>query len=165
SVLQLRTKSATEVPSPAGLVRSEVMETRDQGVRLVLNIVPRTWDIARGRIHSYPEHVALRTNDVKEAARAAKQAGMQMLEVPGNYYEDLAARFDFEDSDLHELRELNLLFDRDDKGEFLHFYTAVLGELFFEIVERRGSYDGFGEPNAPVRFAAQQEINKRAHRG
>lgn len=29
------------------------------------------------------------------------------------------------------------------------------GEVFAEVVERRGGYDGYGVPNAPVRLAAQ----------
>ena len=48
-----------------------------------------------------------------------------------------------------------LLYDRDEHGEFLRFYTATLGEVFVEVVERRGGYEGFGAPNAPVRLAAQ----------
>ncbi len=42
-------------------------------------------------------------------------------------------------------------------GEFLHFYTATVGSVFFEVVERRGSYDGYGAPNAPVRHAVQYD--------
>ncbi len=58
---------------------------------------------------------------------------------------------------LATLRELNLLYDRDADGEFLHFYTATVGSVFFEMVERRGGYDGYGAPNAPVRHAVQYD--------
>ena len=38
-----------------------------------------------------------------------------------------------------------------------NFYTATLGStLFFEVVERRGGYDGYGAANSPVRMAAQR---------
>jgi 4-hydroxyphenylpyruvate dioxygenase len=47
------------------------------------------------------------------------------------------------------------MYDRDERGEFLHFYTESLGSVFFEIVERRGGYAGYGATNAPVRLAAQ----------
>lgn len=53
------------------------------------------------------------------------------------------------------LQELDLLYDRDAAGEFLHFCTETLGTVFFEVVERRGGYSGFGVPDAPVRLAAQ----------
>jgi 4-hydroxyphenylpyruvate dioxygenase len=55
------------------------------------------------------------------------------------------------------LQELNLLYDQDECGEFLHFYTRTIGTVFFEVVERRRGYDGYGAPNAPVRLASQYE--------
>ena len=48
------------------------------------------------------------------------------------------------------MRELGVLLDRDADGEFLHFYTEVLGgRVFFEVVQRVGGYEGYGEVNAP----------------
>ena len=42
-------------------------------------------------------------------------------------------------------------------GELLHFYTAMAGpSMFFEVLERRGGYDGYGASNSPVRLAAHQ---------
>ena len=42
-------------------------------------------------------------------------------------------------------------------GELLHFYSgAVGGRVFFEVLERRGGYDGYGAVNSPVRMAAQR---------
>jgi len=34
------------------------------------------------------------------------------------------------------------------------------GRLFFEIVERRAGYSGFGAANAPVRMAAQRTAHR-----
>jgi 4-hydroxyphenylpyruvate dioxygenase len=50
-----------------------------------------------------------------------------------------------------------VLYDRDERGgEFLHFYTVMLGRrLFFEVVQRTGGYDGSGAPSTPVRMAPQ----------
>ena len=43
------------------------------------------------------------------------------------------------------------------RGELLHVYTPILGgRVAFEVVERRGGYDGYGEGNSPVRMAAQR---------
>jgi 4-hydroxyphenylpyruvate dioxygenase len=36
----------------------------------------------------------------------------------------------------------------------VHFYTHTVGTVFFEFVEGRGGYDGYGIDNAPVRLAA-----------
>ena len=83
--------------------------------------------------------------------------GLEFLQIPANYYEDLDARFGLDPEFLATLQELNLLYDRDADGEFLHFYTATVGSVFFEMVERRGAYDGYGAPNAPVRHAVQYD--------
>ena len=39
----------------------------------------------------------------------------------------------------------------------MHFYTATVGEVFFEVVQRNGGYDGYGAANAPVRLAASAQ--------
>ena len=54
-----------------------------------------------------------------------------------------------------------MLYDRDDHGDFTHFYTATVGSVFFEVVQRRGGYDGYGATNAPVRLAAQHAPDAR----
>jgi len=50
-----------------------------------------------------------------------------------------------------------VLYDRDAHGEFLLFYTELLGSrVFFEIVQRIGGYRGYGAANAPVRMTAHR---------
>ena len=80
-----------------------------------------------------------------------------LLAIPGNYYDDLAARTALEPEAIERMRALGILYDADgDGGELLHFYTAMAGPgLFFEVLERRGGYDGYGASNSPVRMAAQ----------
>ncbi|NKG19773.1 bifunctional sugar phosphate isomerase/epimerase/4-hydroxyphenylpyruvate dioxygenase family protein [Paeniglutamicibacter terrestris] len=160
STLNLAARPGTEVPSPMGLVRSQVLRTTDGAVRLALNIVPHGLEGTGDRAPSYPEHIAVHTDDIISLARQAVAAGMEFLPVPNNYYEDLAARFALSGETLVQLQELNLLYDRDEHGEFLHFYTETVGSMFLEVVQRRGGYDGYGAPNAPVRLAAQFERNR-----
>lgn len=167
SALALEPQPYAEVASPTGLVRSQVMTTRDRGVRLVLNLAPlhqqdggpdTAASAATGiQRRTYQEHIAFAVDDLVATARAARGRGLEFLRIPANYYEDLDARFDLDPAFLGTLRELNLLYDRDADGEFLHFYTATVGSVFFEMVERRGSYDGYGAPNAPVRHAVQYD--------
>ncbi|WP_426764854.1 bifunctional sugar phosphate isomerase/epimerase/4-hydroxyphenylpyruvate dioxygenase family protein [Pseudarthrobacter sp. 1G09] len=154
SALALEPQPFAEVPSPSGLVRSQVMETADGAVRLVLNLAPVQQ--AHGP-KTYQEHIAFAVDDLVAAARAARARGLDFLQIPANYYEDLDARFDLAPGFLATLSELNLLYDRDADGEFLHFYTATVGSVFFEMVERRGGYSGYGAPNAPVRHAVQYD--------
>ena len=167
SALALEPQPYAEVPSPTGLVRSQVMLTEDRGVRLVLNLAPLIQRDAAaggagaaagtGQRRTYQEHIAFAVDDLVATARAARDRGLDFLRIPANYYEDLDARFGLEPDFLATLRELNLLYDRDADGEFLHFYTATVGSVFFEMVERRGNYDGYGAPNAPVRHAVQYD--------
>jgi len=112
--------------------------------------------ILSGRPTAMPQHVAFACDDIVTLARAARARGLRPLSIPRNYYEDLTARFDLDDGFVATLRELDLVFDRDAEGEYLHFYTATVGDLFFEFVERRGNYDGYGAGNAPVRLTAQR---------
>ncbi|MGN8130228.1 bifunctional sugar phosphate isomerase/epimerase/4-hydroxyphenylpyruvate dioxygenase family protein [Paenarthrobacter sp. 22069] len=156
SALALEPQPFAEVPSPSGLVRSQVMQTSDAAVRLVLNLAPIQQATNEAR-KTYQEHIAFAVEDLVATARAARDRGLEFLQIPANYYEDLDARFDLEPGFLATLQEFNLLFDRDADGEFLHFYTATVGSVFFEMVERRGNYDGYGAPNAPVRHAVQYD--------
>ncbi|MBP3043259.1 sugar phosphate isomerase/epimerase and 4-hydroxyphenylpyruvate domain-containing protein [Arthrobacter jiangjiafuii] len=163
STLSLAPRASQEVPSPMGLVRSQVMRNDDGTVRLALNIAPLALEQGGPRGGSdYPQHVAFACTDVVALARQAQQRGLEFLPVPPNYYEDLRARFRLDGNLLETLRSLNLLYDRDADGEFLHFYTATVGNVFFEVVERRSGYDGYGAPNAPVRLAAQYARSRSA---
>ncbi|MBO1268163.1 bifunctional sugar phosphate isomerase/epimerase/4-hydroxyphenylpyruvate dioxygenase family protein [Arthrobacter cavernae] len=160
SALALEPQPFAEVPSPSGLVRSQVMQTTDGAVRLVLNLAPAqqaSAQQAQSARKSYQEHIAFAVDDLVATARSARDRGLEFLQIPANYYEDLDARFDLEPGFLATLKELNLLYDRDADGEFLHFYTATVGSVFFEMVERRGNYGGYGAPNAPVRHAVQYD--------
>ena len=151
SVLSLRPASSQEVAAPTGLVRSHVVRSDDGGVRLALNVAP----LAHDRPGGYPQHVAFSSLDAMAAARAARDRGLRPLPIPRNYYDDLAARFALDPGLVDEMESLGVLYDRDGDGDFLHFYTETVGGIFFEVVQRRGGYDGYGAPNAPVRLAAQ----------
>ena len=85
-----------------------------------------------------------------------REQGVPLLAIPGNYYDDLAARTELGDDALERAaRARRPLRGRPD-GEFLHFFTETVGgRLFFEVVQRRGGYDGYGALNSPVRLSAQ----------
>jgi len=161
----LHAQANNEVASPQGLVRSQVVQTDDDSVRLALNMLPQvlegTDEGRRRRRADFPEHVAFLSSDVAEVARRARQAGLRFLPIPANYYEDLDARFDLDAGLLQVLRDNDLMYDRDEQGEFLHFYTRTVGSVFFEVVERRGGYDGYGAMSAPVRLAAQYDVDRQ----
>ena len=99
-------------------------------------------------------HIALETPDTAASLAAIPTA--PTLSVPPNYYEDIAARFPIDDAMLARLEELGILYDAAGEGEFRHAYTeSFQNRFFFEIVERRGGYAGFGAANAAIRMAGQ----------
>ncbi len=157
-----------EIPDPYGLIRSRAMLSPDGTIRLPLNI-SESRETATGRfVSAYSgagvHHIALATGDIHCAVDAMLARGGTLLPIPENYYDDLAARHGLDDATLEALRARNLLYDRDEHGEFIHAYTEAFDDRFFcEIVERRG-YQGFGAVNATVRLAVQAQ-RREARRG
>jgi sugar phosphate isomerase/epimerase/4-hydroxyphenylpyruvate dioxygenase-like putative hemolysin len=157
AVLGLHPEPGTEFAAPFGLMRSQAVTDVGQHVRIALN----TSLLRRGEwapAVREPQHIAFSTNDAVAAAEAMRAAGAPLLDIPANYYEDLDARLAPPPELLAALREFSVLYDRDEHGEFLHFYTEVLGSrVFFEVVQRIGGYNGYGTANSPVRMAAQRQ--------
>jgi 4-hydroxyphenylpyruvate dioxygenase len=153
SVLDLAPSESSELAAPDGLVRSRAYAAGD--VRVVLNV-----PALAGQQRAELQHVAFACEDALATARAMRERGVPLLPVPDNYYDDLAARMDVERALLEELRELGVLYDRTPDGaELLHFYTARIGgRVFFEVLERRDGYGGYGALNSPVRMAAQRAV-------
>jgi len=96
-------------------------------------------------------------DDLEQRAAAAIDAGLAVLPIPTNYYVDLQARFGLDDATVQRWQRLGILYDRNADGEFLHLYSETLGGLFIELVQRIGSYQGYGPGNAAVRLAAQEQ--------
>src|SRR3546814_20875560 len=92
------------------------------------------------------------------SAAALKRLGFRPLEISANYYDDLEARFGLPADLAERLRAENVLYDRDEVGEYFQLYSPTFREgFFFEIVERRGGHRGSGGPNAPFRIAAPHQ--------
>ncbi|WP_426567961.1 bifunctional sugar phosphate isomerase/epimerase/4-hydroxyphenylpyruvate dioxygenase family protein [Streptomyces canus] len=149
-VLGLEAQESVDVADPYGLLRSRAVTTADGGVR-----IPLTVGAAPADDTAHARHIALATDDVVAAARRFTEAGGRLLPIPANYYDDLAARYEFADGELETYRALGILYDRDAHGVFRHCYTRTVGRVFFELVQRDGGYRGYGAVNAPVRLAAQ----------
>ncbi|MFJ4534966.1 bifunctional sugar phosphate isomerase/epimerase/4-hydroxyphenylpyruvate dioxygenase family protein [Streptomyces tibetensis] len=152
-VLGLHAQESVDVADPYGLMRSRAVTNPDGSVRIALTVGAAPTD---DTVHA--QHIALVTGDVVAAARRFRDAGGSLLPVPANYYDDLAARFEFADGELETYRDLGILYDRDAHGVFRHCYTRTVGRVFFELVQRDGGdggYRGYGAANAPVRLAAQ----------
>jgi len=155
------TKSAmVGVADPSGLVRSQAVETPEGEVRLNLNGAQDSRTLAsgflEGNLGAGVQHIAFSTDDIFETAARLAGTGFASLPISPNYYADLQAVFGLDDGTVEALRAANILYDRDGRGEYFQLYgTPLFGGFFFEIVERRGGYAGYGARNASVRLAAQ----------
>ena len=150
-----------DVLDPAGLVRSQIISNDAGTLRLTLNGADNHRTLAGHFVSesfgSGVQHIALCSRDIFASAEAMAERGFQPLEISPNYFPDLKARLGLTDRFVEDLQRRNILYDRDGDGEFFQFYSQSQTEgLFFEIVERRGGYEGYGAPNAPFRIAAQK---------
>ena len=161
SLFDTRKTAMVDVVDPAGLVRSQVIENDDGTLRITLNGAQNARTLA-GRFiaesfGSAVQHVAFATNDIFETARRLKVNGFTPLEISPNYYEDLETRLGIAPELADRLKAEHILYDRDDQGEYFQLYSPNYAEgFFFEIVERRGGYRGYGAANASFRIAAQR---------
>jgi len=158
AVLGLRSGPATELAAPFGLIRSRAATDPGHQVRITLNTAPLRRGAWSPAIPN-PQHVAFATDDAIAAARAMRGLGAPLLRIPDNYYDDLDARLAPPPHTLAAMREHSILYDQDEHGEYLHFYTEMLGSrVFFEVVQRIGGYSGYGAANSiPVRMAAHRQ--------
>ena len=165
SILDLAKTPGQDIADPGGLVHSVVLENADRSLALVLNgSQSRHTAAARFLTESFGsgvQHVAFRSKDIFATAATVRAAGLPLLPVPDNYYDDLDARFVLADGLLDRLRANGVLYDRDaDGGEFFQLFTRTFDDrFFFEIVERRG-YTGFGASNAAIRLAVQNRLSR-----
>lgn len=160
SLFELERIPQADIADPAGLVESRPIISHDGAVRFILNgsQAQRTLSSRFVSEHfgSGVQHIAFDATDIFAAVDAMRAAGLSFLDIPDNYYEDLEARHGLDPEFIDRLQEHHILYDRDGEAEFLQVYTHVFAQrFFFEIVERRGGYAGFGAVNAPVRLAAQ----------
>ncbi len=163
SIFAVKKSPMVDVPDPSGLVRSQVVANEAGTLRLTLNGADNSRTLAghfiASSFGSSVQHLAFATRDIFATARAMAAAGMSVLEISPNYYDDLAARFDLGEDVVDRLRRANILYDRDAGGEFFQFYSQSQNfseGFFFEIVQRTTGYPGYGAPNAPFRIAAQK---------
>ena len=160
SLLDLDKTPEQDVLDPGGLVKSQVVQSADGALRLVLNASQSSRTLSSRFVTeafgSGVQHIAFSTGDIFATVARLQASGVELLAIPENYYDDLEAKTDLSMEELDRLKAHNILYERDGTGEFFQVYTRTFEErFFFEIVERRGGYTGFGATNAQIRLTAQ----------
>ncbi len=165
SIFDVDRTPIVDVADPGGLVHSRAIQSPDGKLRITMNGV-ETHRTFAGRFMadsfgSSVQHIAFATDDIVATSERLAQSGFKALPISENYYLDLVTRFDLDDAFVAVLRSHNLLYDEDRSGAYLQLYSPPYGEgFFFEIIERRGAYAGYGAANASYRTAAQKRLTR-----
>jgi len=109
------------------------------------------------------QHVAMATDDIITTVTNLRDRGVEFLNIPSTYYDQLLDRVGTIDEELAPLRELGILVDRDEEGYLLQIFTKTVNPrptMFFEIIQRKGA-TSFGKGNFKALFEAierEQEL-------
>lgn len=140
---------------------SKVVRSKDNKIKLPIN-EPHE-GVAVSQIEEYIEHyhgagiqhIALYTDDILHSIEALRDNGIEFLEVPDTYYEDLRAKNVEIQEDIDELQRLRILCDTSGKGYLLQLFTKPIGDrptFFFEVIQRVNGAEGFGQGNFQALF-------------
>jgi 4-hydroxyphenylpyruvate dioxygenase len=124
------------------------------------------------------QHVALRADNIFQSVTQMRAQNLQFLPIPRAYYSNLRDRFSSTQSiqnvksypllqqEWQELEKSAILLDWPESAAtelLLQIFTQPIfaqPTFFFEIIERRGQAQGFGEGNFLALFEAiEQELN------
>ena len=164
STFEMEKSSVVDVADPSGIVLSQVIESPEGEVRLNLNGADSQQTFAGAfladKVGAGVQHMAFLTDDIFETSDLLKASGFPRLEISANYYSDLQSVFDLEPKFVSKLKDGNILYSRRDKSEYFQIYSIpIFDGLFFEVVQRKNGYQGYGARNAPTRLAAQMKYN------
>lgn len=109
------------------------------------------------------QHIAIATNDIIKTVGELRRRGVKFLYVPDEYYDDLSERVGDIKEDMAQLKDLNILVDRDDEGYLLQIFTMTMQDrptVFFEIIQRQGA-KSFGKGNFKALFEAIEREQER----
>src|SRR5436190_10846893 len=109
------------------------------------------------------QHVAIATKDIVKTVTEIQKRGIEFLNIPSTYYDELPDRVGHIDEDLEPLKRLGILVDRDDEGYLLQIFTKPVEDrptLFFEIIQRKGA-KSFGKGNFKALFEALEKEQER----
>jgi 4-hydroxyphenylpyruvate dioxygenase len=139
SIFEAHKTPMVDIIDPGGVVRSQVIENASGALRITLNGAENRRTLAghfiAEKFGSGIQHIAFHTDDIFETASALRENGFRPLHISPNYYDDVEARFGLDPDLTERLKAENILYDRDDEGEYFQLYSGTYGEGFFlEIV-------------------------------
>lgn len=112
------------------------------------------------------QHIAIATTNIIQTVAALRENGVEFLEVPDAYYEELAKKDFGLTENIDDLHREGILCDVEGKGYLLQLFTKPVGDrptFFFEIIQRRKGASGFGQGNFQALFESIER--EQARRG
>lgn len=150
-------------------LRSIVVADYDEAVKMPIN------EPAKGKkksqIQEFVEyyggpgvqHIALTTPDIISSVEACRERGLEFLNPPKAYYDNLRERLKCAkikvEEDMDRLEANRILVDYDDNGYLLQLFTKPLQDrptFFIELIQRH-NHSGFGAGNFKALFEAIEQ--------
>lgn len=159
----------TDISTQYSALKSIVVRSKNWRVKMPIN--EPAIGIKKSQIEEYldfnegpgAQHIAILTDDIIKSISELRKNGVEFLDVPDNYYDNLTDRVGEIDENLDELKRLKILVDRDEEGYLLQLFTKPLEDrptLFIEIIQRKGSR-GFGQGNFQALFESIEKEQER----
>ena len=162
----------TDISTQYSALKSIVVRSKNWQVKMPIN--EPAIGIKKSQIEEYldfnegpgAQHIAILTKDIIKSISVLRRNGIEFLDVPDSYYDNISDRIGDIDEDVEVLKKLKILVDRDKEGYLLQLFTKPLEDrptLFLEIIQRKGSR-GFGQGNFQALFESiEREQEKRGN--
>lgn len=152
---------------------SKVVRSKDE---IIKNPINEPFEAAKlSQIEEYTneylgsgiQHIAIATADIVSTIKAMRENGVEFLEVPDTYYDELAKKDFGLEENLEDLRKYGILCDVEGTGYLLQLFTKHIGDrptFFYEIIQRKNGASGFGQGNFQALFEAiERDQDKRGN--
>jgi 4-hydroxyphenylpyruvate dioxygenase len=158
-----------DIATEYSALRSIVMANENERIKMPINRPAA--GLKKSQIEEFVEfysgpgvqHIALDTKNIIQTVSQLRANGVEFLETPSTYYEELRERVGDIDEDLRQLEELSILVDKDEFGYMLQIFTKPVQDrptLFYEIIQRKGS-KSFGKGNFKALFQSIEREQER----
>src|SRR6266446_6350287 len=170
NIFGFETKMHFDINTGRSALMSKVVGSEDGYIKLPINEPSSKNSQIQEYLDEYRgpgvQHIALLTPNILATVGEMRKQGVDFLDVPDSYYdEELKKRIGEIEEDVTELNKLKILVDRDrPDGYLLQLFTQCVFNrptLFFEVIQRRGNSEGFGEGNFTALFEAIEREQKK----
>ena len=163
--------SENDIATQYSALRSKVVRSYNNRVKMPINEPANGLKISQ--IEEYinyyhgagVQHIALSTNDIVSTVSQMKDKGVEFIQVPQKYYDNLTERVGEIKEDINTLAKYGILVDSDENGYLLQLFTKPIQDrptFFYEVIQRRGC-NGFGKGNFQALFESIER--EQAERG